>query len=135
MACPSPRAASAVIPFPVVASPAPTSPNSAARSSTVTRHPACASATADASPAIPPPTTVAVSPSASMNPPLSPARRECPNPTTPCSNCLVLVSHADPACPSWPGEAAAITPDLQRQPDHGDRRNNLQKSKSPYIRI
>src|ERR1700733_5104315 len=66
MASDRPSAASAVIPFPVVASPAPTSPNAAARSSTVTRHPACASATADASPAIPPPTTVAVSSSAPM---------------------------------------------------------------------
>ena len=71
MASDRPSAASAVIPFPVVASPAPTSPNAAARSSTVTRHPACASATAEASPAIPPPTTVAVSSSAPMNPPLT----------------------------------------------------------------
>jgi DNA-binding transcriptional regulator YbjK len=49
------------MPFTVIATPAPTSPKAGARSSTSTRQPARSSATADASPAIPPPTTVALS--------------------------------------------------------------------------
>ncbi|GAB3988557.1 hypothetical protein GCM10029978_111260 [Actinoallomurus acanthiterrae] len=47
-----------------MARPAPTSPKAGARSSTVTAQPACASEVAEASPAIPPPTTIAVSRSA-----------------------------------------------------------------------
>ncbi len=59
-ASPTPRAASARIPLAASEMPAPASSRTAARSTTVTSHPASRSPIAAASPPIPPPTTTAL---------------------------------------------------------------------------